>query len=448
MNRTIWPSGFLLATLLAGCGSESMSPAESLSTLVTPREQWCGGLVQVQATRYRLSTPRFSVDSQLLETRRVDGETYEVRLPLSTCGTLTISESSRKGHVTDFVVETRGFVERYVIRPGLIGGMVRWPRDGQASVIGSTGDGVGRVLPVARSMTDIPVVHVWTSWSWMRSVGLSYDPNRVLLLDSAYQVRPWYLLPTPAPASPDSAPFVHPWYAMEMAPGSWLGSDHHYAYSLGSSGSTEERVEETQGMVLSPNGRLATIRVNTAWDGIPVWDAQTGLIAYRVQPVRAAYGVDFSPNSRYLYFAGRDQSSRSPVDPGIIAGVDAATGSLLFMEALGNYVAGPMLADPNAPILYVTAEERDSNPAPGAPTILVHNAVTGARIATLTILEEDACPDGCEWISGGILVHDPFVDELFFVIGGKVLEETIVFRYTLPKNRDELLGATAASWAH
>ncbi|NNG15707.1 MAG: hypothetical protein HKM89_04440, partial [Gemmatimonadales bacterium] len=132
--------------------------------------------------------------------------------------------------------------------------------------------------------------------------------------------------------------------------------------------------------------------------------------------------------------------------PGIVAAVDTRDGSLLYLNQLGEYVATAALADPFAPLLYVAAAALDSLGEPAAlPTIFVYDAARGHLLATLETSRTDDLTPCSLYCFNGILVHDPFVDELYYMDQGAGWEETLVFRYTLPRSRDGLLAASATA---
>ncbi len=435
-----WSPALVLAVALGSCRTVPTTPSYDATTVISPLEQWCGGRVRLQAERYRVIEPTFEVSGQRVDQRRIDRETFEIGLPQRTCGMLTIDESSTLGEFRVGTVHAAGFAEQFTVGPALVGGLKPWPTGGVASVLGATEQGVAVFHPATHSMLEFPGIH---SYGPLRAVGLSYDPSKVFLYSAVTGgIEAWRLFPAPTRDSmAPPAPATSGWDVLEMGPATWLVAYHHEVFTYqGSQNQVYEIVEETQGTLLSPDGRLGTIRVHAAPNGIPVFDASSGAVAYRVEEVRASYGADFSPDGSRLYFAGRDQTTSTYTSPGIVAGVDTRDGSLLYLHQLGDYVANAALADPSAPLLYVAAAALDSlgEPSP-LPTIFVYDADTGDRLATLETSQAANLELCSVYCFGGILVHDPFVDELYYVTTR--LQDILVFRYTLPRNRDELFAS-------
>ena len=148
-----------LSTILAACHSPSEPPTPAAT--VTPQRQWAGGLIEIQSSLFKSTgLPTVFVGTRSLEFAGISppsGLLY--RLPADTSGTLTLSgllgdRSFPIGDVTAY-----GFVSSFRLAPGLVGVLEAWPRGGQASVVGATTRGLGRLYPGSGTATEYPDIH-------------------------------------------------------------------------------------------------------------------------------------------------------------------------------------------------------------------------------------------------------------------------------------------------
>jgi hypothetical protein len=370
---------------------------------IEPAAQWSGGWVQVHSPA--LATAATAVvtvvgDTVSLETSRVADTTLAVRLP-DVSGSVQLRLQLDRWPFQLDPIEVYGYTDAREIPAVMDGDLLVWPRNGYANVLAGTPDGVALLQANTGQVRTFPGTGQYGFLYGVRGPGVTYQDGVFALLPVyGSPVELWRLLPSATRVSADSGVTAYR-QAMRLNSGTWLVTSHHYmdlvtwSDSLGRyERSWSIQAEETEGVLMSPRHDRATVLVDWAMggDGVPVFDASAGTVAYRVPGMERVAGADFSADGEWLALAGG----------GHIGGVAATNRLILLRAATGDVVWDTVLdrrpfgvtLDAFAPLMYVGLSDLDVSPGDGLqhPVVLVFARETGRLLAEL---RPPAAAPGC-----------------------------------------------------
>lgn len=395
--------GTLLAALTGGCvdDREIVYPAPAPS--IAPTTQWAGGVVRVTVDGVTPDEmpPRLSIEGDALTLLEVGNGWVDYRLPSTERGSVSL-ELDGEDPAT-FEVDVLGFRSVQPLGRSLRGNLFVWPRTGYASLLALAVDNTGviQVLPASlqtRYLVEVPI------HPEARGVGPTSDPDLVLVPTGWAEV--WRLLPTPQVVDTLIVGFSR--HALLLSDSVYAFSGHHDITvvdpRVGSSSSCFALHEESQGSVISPNGRYGAFRLNGSQLGPPVFSAESGEPVFHVETLSHSDGVDFSPVGDTLYIAGLRRAE--PRDHVVLA-IDAATGEIVEGVELGEHNALNVVRDPRGPWLFVMTSLPTEPPA-----LLVIDTRTMTIAGEIATQGYHDCNGGCE----GAVAVGP--EGVFFVTSG------------------------------
>jgi hypothetical protein len=404
-------------------------------------EGWSGNDVEITSQGFGTSWPLPSawLDDVPLAVHRVDDTTVAATLP-ATSGPHTLIVRGLRIEPLVVPITVYGYAGVWDAYPDLIADVLVWPRTGHASVLG--------VSPLGLTFIDLDT-HATTvfdsvfdpsaCWTGLRGPGVTYrDSVFVVLPVGSSSVESWHIGPTPALVRTHPEHGI-PRQLMQLGDDTWLRGGAHLVSILTRSDSTQPylwtsyRAEETEGVHLSPRKDRATIRVDKVPGGIPVFDVPSGALAYRVEQLEVAAGVDFSADGEYLVIVGGTTWFESPT--GRVVLLRASDGHVLQDTTLDLHVFAVAI-DPIRPWLYVGATDPDSSQlAPGdrlpgfRPILVVLERSTFRVIATLRGTAD--APWSCHYrcYKGVIALSS---DPVAYVVWGFDPPATTAWQFTLP----------------
>lgn len=421
----------LVAVGVLAC--DDTTPPEMFPARVTVTEAWSGAEVPIVSRGFGGTwlLPSVWLDDVALAVRRLDDTTVAATLPVAS-GPHSLTVRGLYTEPTTVPVTVYGYAGADDTYPDIIADVLVWPRTGHASVLGVSQLGLTLIDLDAKTVTVFDsLFDPARCWDWLRGPG-------VTLFDSVFVVLPvgeggslWHLGPDPFLVRSEGVPVSR--QVLQLGPDTWLLSHHHSVevISRADSGSPYQTqvtfsAEETEGVHLSPRKDRATIRVDRAWGGVPVFDVPSGAVAYRISEQEVAAGIDFSADGELLAIVGGTTWFESPT--GRVLLLRASDGEILQDTTLDLQVFAVAI-DPDRPWLYVGAAEPDGSPLGGAhPVVLVLDRSTFRVIATLRVPENaPSCWSGC--YKGVIAVSEaPAV----YAVWGYDPPATIAWKFTLP----------------
>jgi hypothetical protein len=429
----------VLAFAAAAC-AEPLS-LETFEARVLAAEGWAGNDIAITSPGFGATwlLPSAWLDDEPLAVHRIDDTTVAATLPpVSGSHTLTVRGIRIEPLVVPLTVYGyAGFDDGY---PFIIGDVLVWPRTGHASVLGVSSGGLASIDLDTRVVTVFDsVFDPARCWGGLRGPGVTpRDSVFVVLPIGSPSVESWRIGPTPVRLD------VHPEHGiprqlMQLGDDVWLrGGAHSLAIRWRTDSMQPYQeigylVEETEGVHLSPRKDRATVRVDHAADGLPVFDVPSGDLAYRVDDLKVAAGVDFSADGELLAVVGGTTWFESPT--GRVVLLEASTGRVLQDTTLDLHVFAVAI-DPVRPWLYVGATDPDSSRREAddrllrfRPILVVLERSTFRVIATLRGGPD--APWGCHYqcYKGVIALSDaPFA----YVVWGWDPPATIAWRFALP----------------
>lgn len=404
----------LIVLALISCTEISETPTPTITLDVD--HHVAGSSLLIRSRGFRSRLPSVMADSTPLIVTVANDTTVMTQLPTNVRGPVRIQVNGADVAVLD----VRGFVSFRPRTIDLQGNPYQYPRHGPASLILSAGNrwdsltifqflpGTGELRPlVSGYMLD----NVNT-----RSIGPTHNPDVFLLQPAALDpVEPWRNrtleawnlngVPTRVAEFRNMENYR---YAAQLNDSIFLHAFHHTvrASKLGVGRVYEDGYEETNGIVLSPRGDRAAIKVHGSPTGPPVFNALTGHPAYHISSVRGAEGVAFSARGDTLFVLGYNVHD---VDSHILV-LDAASGQE-FMRLRLPYWSEDMAVDLDNQVIYLPVAPRGYISAQPVPHILV------VDIRKMQIVGDMAAkdPKSFNCFYRGITVAD---DGVFFVCGG------------------------------
>lgn len=433
--RSVTRAGIALAAIGAVACDGTVAP-ETFPVRVAVTAAWAGAEVPIVSQGFRATwlLPSVWLDDVALAVRRVDDTTVAATLPVAS-GPHALSVRGVYTEPTTVPVTVYGYAGADDSYPDIIADVLVWPRTGHASVLGVSQLGLTLIDLDTKAVTVFDsIFDPARCWDVLRGPGVTYRDSVFLVLPVGGGIESWRLGPTPVPLA--SHPGINVTrQVMQLGPDTWLLGHHHFVEVVSRADSASPyqsqvvfQAEETEGVHLSPRKDRATIQIDRAWGGIPVFDVPSGAIAYRVASQEVAAGVDFSADGELLAIVGGTTWFESPT--GRVLLVRAADGTVLQDTILDRQVFAVAI-DPVRPWLYVGATEPDSSAAPLAghrPIVVVLDRTTFAVIATLRVAPDaPTCDTGC--YKGVIALSD---DPVLYVAWGWQPPHTIAWRFTIP----------------
>lgn len=416
---------------VSGC-TAPVQPDLSGPFAITPAEPWAGAAVTVSGPYFRDGGDGavLRLGTVPISLTRVDDTSMTAVLPTTISGTFD-PQLEVDGQVIGLDrITIVGYAETFEMQPQLGWDLVVWELGGGANVMGAS---PGRGLTLMR--LDYRTVTTWDSLldpELLRGPGVTYQDNVFLLRPwNSTALESWTLLPTPRRVA------VHPGIpsyrqVMGLGPNAWFVSSHHEfstyirADSVQPYQQTSTRAEETEGVHMSPRGDRATIQVDRAFLGVPVFAVPSGDVAYVVTQLQTVEGVAFSRDGALLALVGGvDGVLRAPSR---VLLLDAGSGTVLADTTIAESVFAVAI-DPIRPLLYVGLSSMDTTTQVAHPAILVLDRNSLQPVGRLDVPSTE--PD-CRWgcYKGVIAISD--LGNLYIAWGFNSGGVTVVHRFTLP----------------
>lgn len=399
-----WPGALALIGLLGACGSsESAAPPFDGPVSASPSQLWASNTLTLRAADFAAGGDDIEVIIGGVATAatRVDDTTFSVTVPAELGGRPTLVVRWRDVERTLAPVVVYGFDR-------VLTGSVLLPWDlrvlpGTESVVmaGDLSNNLVLWNLVTGAEQLVPGAH---GLDRSRGPGPTPDPSIFLLSPpNAPFVERWRLFPTAERL--DTLPVAPARQVLQLSQNVVFSSTAHDYWMLTRSDASapfveiyRERGEETEGVFLSPRGDRAAINIDgPVPNGVPVFDAATGAVAWRVSSFRGITGTEFNADGATLLFVGPDSAhgladTRFPVQGFRVELRDATTGEVRAARAIDRNLAGATF-DPVADLVYViTSRPRVIGTTDIGPGILVLRRST---LATVAELEVPASTTGC-----------------------------------------------------
>ena len=391
----------VVGCILVGCAaacSDSTTPGQADFT-VSPSTAWAGSEVVVgsHALERASAPPVFRSGDSTLASRSVNDSTWAVTLPTTASGQVQLRLALDGDSVTLAPVTVLGFTGTRVFTVDFPWDLLVWPRTGDAGVLG--GDLSGNLVLLNATTGAVTTVDSLFDVSLMRGPGVTTRDSTFLLRPRlSTSLEAWTPFPSPARTA-EFASITSTRQAMQFGPDAFFVSHNHQFEVTAPGGSYTEQAEETSGVIMSPTHERATIRVNDAWSGVPVFDVASGAIAYRVSDLKTAEGADFSRDGQLLAVAG---GTGGPEAANRVVLVRSADGTVLHDTTFTSVVWSVAL-DPDRPLVYVGIDVPDAGGAGAThPGVVVLDRASFARLGVMVAkASEPACIiGGCY---GGVL---------------------------------------------
>lgn len=426
----------LVLAAVSGC-TAPVQPELSGPFTVTPAEPWAGGAVTVTGPSFRDggdgAVLRLGTVSVSLE--RVDDTSMTAVLPPTLGGSFQ-PQLEVAGQVVELdPITIAGYAETFEVQPQLLWDVLVWPRDGRANVMGVSLEGLTLIQLDTRSVTTFDSL---LDWNLLRGPGVTYQDNVFLLRPrNSAALESWTLLPTPRRLAVHADIFSNR-QVMRLGPNAWFVSSAHQfsTYTRADSAQpyqeTDTRAEETEGVHMSPRGDRATIQVDRAWSGLPVYAVPSGDVAYVVTQMQVVEGVAFSRDGALLALVGGiDGILRAPSR---VLLLDAGSGDVLADTTIAEAVFAVAI-DPTRPLLYVGLSVMDTTTRVAHPAVLVLHQNSLQPVGRLEVPStETDCTWGC--YKGVIALSD--LGDLYVAWSFNSIGTTVVHRFTLPAGNANL----------
>jgi hypothetical protein len=342
--------GLLLAVVAC---SDATDPAGDSKFTVSPTTTWAGAELTIRSSRSidGQGTPDFTLDGVALATRSTEGGTWLVTVPTTASGQVVITAVLDGDSATLEPVTVRGFTGSHRFETGVQSNLLVWPGRGDGIVL--TSDALN--LLEVNATTNTITVHD----SLMGNPGFSVGPTP---LDNAFVVWPadsttpeiWSLSPElqRLASVPETA---LPNMTMTFDGNRYLSG---FGNSITLDGAYFEGVSESEIGVMSPTHDRASLRVDWDQNDVPVFDVETGAVAFRLPGIQSTEGVEFSPDGTLLAVAGGDSCAECGVSH--VQLVRASNGEVLHDATIAAHAWG-IAFDRFRPLLYVGVDVADSS---------------------------------------------------------------------------------------
>lgn len=375
--------------LVAACSdsSEPDPPAEPPEFSVSPDIQWSGGSVAVQSAYFRgLATlPTATVAGVAVDLTRIDDSTVSAMLPTLPTQSAPIEIVDGTTHYSAGTVGVTGFRELKMVNPAIVFEPVISPSPSGPQAIGGispqpAGGAIG-IVDLRTAQVRIESGVQPTGFDGGHGAGVTYDPTRLILLDSADTIGEWQFIPTMAFMDP--APYVGspPRNIARLSDQVWLFAFNHMTavYRTGLP-DVQVQIEDPWRFHLSVAADRAILSAFYLADGAIVFQMSTGDTLYRL-PMPSLGGAAFTSDGATLYVA----SGQFPNNELILA-VNAATGAVTDQGSLPAGVdANDIALDAAGSHLFVAVRHDD------VPEVLVYDTGSLSLVGRLLALPDATC---------------------------------------------------------
>ncbi|MGE5762280.1 MAG: YncE family protein [Gemmatimonadota bacterium] len=397
-----------LASIVAGAVLVPLGCLETVTPpLFEPRlvftDLWSGGQLSVTATAFipPATLPTILLGADTLPVARLDDTTVSARLPGLT-GSFDLRVAQGRSSSVLGPVTLHGFADARALSG--LWGVLTALGGGTPLVFGSGTRSV--VLADLRYGTLLDYADSLHSPLCDWGPGATFLPTRLVLeqLDTlspvlACKVSTWTLTPSSAQRVDTGPSWTGGRIVAEIAPARWLFSKKHdfdlvecdstgcHATVLGSCG-------QLDGVTISPRGdRVAPDMYWDCGQRVPILDAPSASIAYRVPLLAWSEGATYSSDGDTLFMAGADSSGR-----GWFLALRASDGRVLDSTRL-EVSPGDVAFDPLGRWIYVSGTTATFTPTDTTVAITVGAQLEVLDRATrvpVTILTTVELPVGCD----------------------------------------------------
>ncbi len=390
----------VLATLLGSCSAAPAGPDVPTGEFtLLDADAWPGGMFRVQSPDFadRGDGGQVELAGMVMPLVRVDGTTLAAMVPadaVAATGSPTIRFDGYEFTLPPVTIA--GYASSADLAAAA---HIAW--DTYVAPIGGTSNAIGGNLDGDLAMVDMQGGTVRTvpgalDWNRLRGPGMTYQPGTWILRGSG-GLESWQLglQSTKVADHPEFTPgFTR--QAAQLAPDAWLVTTSQ-AWQLYTrpdaltsyQATTQGGGQDPQGIVLSPRGDRAVMRVDRYPSGIAVIDVTHQGVAFLVQ-LTSILGAAFSGDGAQLAVAG-DTGNHFPGTsagfPSRVQLLSADDGAVLASRDLDDE-AFAVAFDPSAPRVLVGISRRVGGVA--RPAIVVLNRADLAPIATLEAPEAAA----------------------------------------------------------
>jgi len=376
---------------LVGCADVPQAPPEVPADIrVLDSCAFPGGEVRVRSAAFANAPPdSVFAGSVALASWSVADSTLTVRLP-EELGAYQLHAKWLGQSVPLGTARVVGFQGAY-LGPTVGGpGAVDWGSPSRPAVL-VDGDSVLEVVDLQTGTTveSFPDSIHWSRCMWVP--GPTYQPGVFIVsgkvsTQNGYDCgrhRAWRLWPTVAPV--DSAPDTYVSYrgAAQTGPATWLRLDHHWITAFAADSNWQEQSwGSADALRISPRGdRVVVLGGGSVGNaaGLPVFDALTGRVAYRVDAIRRhGGGGAFSDEGDTLWVAGTD-----PAGWWRMFALESATGRILGVSDSLQWDSDDVAVDPLHPFLFVSGTYYRAGSTCAVPLVRILNRSALRAVGTL-----------------------------------------------------------------
>lgn len=392
-----------ISPILLACNAATSEPEPRVYT-ITPEAQWAGGVVTVSGFKESDPSPVLLAGADTLGVERIDDSTVRVTLPATASGATTIFRARSSRIDSLGLVRVYGY-ERYdlLANANVAGDLLLVERAGSPWIVGQNWGNGGQpgivLLDVANgavsllSQFSVPASSYGVSVSWGRS-------DAFIVRDSTHQLGRWQLWPTPLLL--DSVPLTTTRHLSQLSDSTFLRTTSQAVSTFrGTTDVATASAGGTNQIRISPDGRLASLAFGGSFGRAPVFEAQTGRLAYEMPSMRAVGALEFSPDGSRIAAIGNPMGTTTY----FLFLVDAATGTTIDSTEVSTN-RGSLAFDPVRPRLYVHTN------CQRAPTVEIYNSLTLEHEGTL----EGAGASPC--LGDSSLAYHQLGQRLYLVEGG------------------------------
>jgi len=415
-------ASLVLIGAFASCDRSPTIPETEPALTTSPASQWAGGAIRITlADRDPESIGAVIAGTDSLAFQPDGASALTAYLPADANGTREIWLEMPGERLRAGVVDVHGLEGTEVMMPRLVRGLRDWEGGpAGAAVLGPTPGGLAILRPAARSASTFEGIH---AASWLYSPGQSADPLDVFTrVEEQNSVTQWRLTTTVPPTPLDTIPLIASWSIARGAPDIWFVAYHHFLQALrgpAADGSFEKlldiQAEGTLGWDFLPELDLVAPAGSSYRDGLPVFHASSGEIAFRVEDVFQSDALVALRERGEFAVAGRGRSGNA------LTIFDGMTGEILAQSPIEGDAAS-LEFDPDRGVFFVLHAFTWRGGFVG-----VYDAATLALVGRMSV------PEVVFW-DAELALDDA---ALFAVFGdSRPIDEdavgTVVYRYRLP----------------